>query len=210
MALRPATAAPPESRGGGAWGSAPPPWRGAPPGAWRRLGGRYLVNGGVLPQRQVPEAAADLVPTLAHCKAGKRLGSKGARGQDGRPPFPPDPSPHSPCTTTDCVMAARSVSGAPSPPPPERGRGLPTARCQRDASRLHAERMRAKPSFLLSPVDGTVQVQSNAGEDGHVPPRCPGLVGLRWRPRAGALAPLWSLAWSVGMSRTSARHVPDT
>lgn len=43
---------------------------------------RYLVDGGMLPQRQVPEAAAHLVPALAHCK-GERRGSGPRRGRRG-------------------------------------------------------------------------------------------------------------------------------
>lgn len=54
----------------------------------------YLVDGGVFPQRQVPETASHLVPALSHCK-GERHGSGTGRGQREvgapRPPYPAPP-----------------------------------------------------------------------------------------------------------------------
>lgn len=75
----------------------------------------YLVDRGVLPQRQVPEAAADLVPALPDC--GQRRGRE--RRTLGRGPG--DGAPRgtrgtglgggsSPWTTTDWVIPPRSHS----------------------------------------------------------------------------------------------------
>lgn len=63
-----------------AWGS---------PARW----GRYLVDCGVLPQRQVPEAAANLVSALADCaQEGKRIDIRQQQGHSPRR----RPGPHPP------------------------------------------------------------------------------------------------------------------
>lgn len=109
---------------------------------------RYLVDGGVLPQRQVPEAAAHLVPALAHCK-GERHGSGTGRRRRGGP-WAPQPltlhhhrlghdgagggcllfrtwrpeatPPQRPRRSGGTLRRARSSNGAASfPPPSSRG-----------------------------------------------------------------------------------------
>lgn len=100
----------------------------------RRARGRYLVDRRVLPERQVPEAAADLVSALADCEQGREGKSTGMRHGHtlsfrGAPCYP---RASSPCTTTDCVMpqrnrpgpaAAAPSSNVPAQPPSRQGRG---------------------------------------------------------------------------------------
>lgn len=78
----------------------------------------YLVDRGVLPQRQVPEAAADLVPALPDCgqRRGRERRTLGRGPGDGAPRGTRGTrgtglgAGSSPWTTTDWVIPPRSHS----------------------------------------------------------------------------------------------------
>lgn len=97
--------------------------RAACPGKRRR----YLVDGGVLPQRQVPEAAAHLVPALAHCKGERQGTGQAGKGRTGHgkwrrdgaaAPYPaPPPTASWPPQPPHGRLTARRCSVYPPPPP---------------------------------------------------------------------------------------------
>lgn len=118
------TRGPPWGGAEGGWTQPPPPPR---PASGQQRGGkrrRYLVDGGVLPQRQVPEAAAHLVPALAHCKGRERHGSGTGRGRRGGALAATAPYPAPPPTGPWRAAAAASAFelGA-RKPRPLNGRG---------------------------------------------------------------------------------------
>lgn len=108
--------------------------------------GRYLVDRGMLPQRQIPEAAADLVSALAHCDEREERKRVAIRWQT-RPPVcaatdcpcpPPPPPPRSlPCTTTDWVILRRVQTKVPGSPRPL-SNSLASSASQRHAHRRPA------------------------------------------------------------------------
>lgn len=121
--------------------------RAACPGKRRR----YLVDGGVLPQRQVPEAAAHLVPALAHCK-GERQGMNQARtGRTGHgkwlrdgaaAPYPaPPPTASWPPRPPHGRLTARRCS-VHLPPPPSPQWNVPPAGLAEGAGPRGMERSR--------------------------------------------------------------------
>lgn len=69
----------------------------------------YLVDRGVLPQRQVPEAAADLVSALSDCgrRRGRERSTLERQAGAWAPRRPGGQGGSSPCTTTDWVIPAR-------------------------------------------------------------------------------------------------------
>lgn len=82
----------------------------------------YLVDRGVLPQRQVPEAAADLVSALSDCgrRRGRERSTLGRQADAWTPRRPGEQGGSSPCTTTDWVIPARgpTVGAVPLGLPP--------------------------------------------------------------------------------------------